>query len=177
MNTNLGVNQPSEKRFRHYNRFFEGEGIDEINVKEFERKHLHIPATLGEHLADVVATGMGSWRFIILQTTVVILWMTFNTVAWFAHWDVYPFILLNLLFSTQAAYASPIILMSANRAASIDRKRDNHEAAEVTAMVEMNDLQLKTLDAQRDMLNTVHDINQKQLEILTLLHELLFRSK
>lgn len=64
---------------------------------------------------------MGSWRFIIIQTLIVLVWMALNTVAFVNHWDTYPFILLNLLFSTQAAYAAPIIMMAQNRAADRDR--------------------------------------------------------
>jgi uncharacterized membrane protein len=64
---------------------------------------------------------MGSWTFIILQTVLVILWMGLNVIGFMYHWDVYPFILLNLLFSTQAAYAAPIIMMSQNRQNERDR--------------------------------------------------------
>ena len=63
--------------------------------------------SFGQKLADKVANGMGSWTFIISQTIFVILWMALNAVGWMYHWDIYPFILLNLLFSTQAAYAAP----------------------------------------------------------------------
>ena len=75
----------------------------------------------GNRLADAVANSMGSWRFIIVQTVLVILWMGLNTIAFIQHWDVYPFILLNLVFSTQAAYAAPIIMMSQNRQNERDR--------------------------------------------------------
>ncbi len=75
----------------------------------------------GSRIADIVAKGMGSWRFIILQTVFVIIWMGLNLVAYVKHWDAYPFILLNLLFSTQAAYAAPIIMMSQNRQNERDR--------------------------------------------------------
>ena len=75
----------------------------------------------GQRLADSVANGMGSWRFIIIQSILVLLWMGLNLVGFFYHWDVYPFILLNLLFSTQAAYAAPIIMMSQNRQNERDR--------------------------------------------------------
>ena len=64
---------------------------------------------------------MGSWRFIIIQTLIVLLWMGLNLLAYLRHWDPYPFILLNLLFSTQAAYAAPIIMMSQNRQNERDR--------------------------------------------------------
>ncbi len=75
----------------------------------------------GSRLADSVAKGMGSWRFIIIQTILVILWMGLNIAGFCYHWDIYPFILLNLVFSTQAAYAAPIIMMSQNRQSERDR--------------------------------------------------------
>lgn len=80
--------------------------------------------TLGEKFSDLVATGMGSWTFIIIQTIIVLVWMTLNVIAFIQHWDPYPFILLNLLFSTQAAYAAPIIMMAQNR----QSERDRHHA-------------------------------------------------
>ena len=80
----------------------------------------------GQRLADSVAKGMGSWRFIIIQTVIVAIWMMLNVLAFVHHWDVYPYILLNLLFSTQAAYAAPIIMMAQNR--QNERDRANAEA-------------------------------------------------
>lgn len=77
--------------------------------------------SFGNRLADAVANGMGSWRFIIIQSTIVVVWMALNIIAYISHWDPYPFILLNLLFSTQAAYAAPIIMMSQNRQSERDR--------------------------------------------------------
>src|ERR1700753_2875090 len=78
----------------------------------------------GQRLADSVANGMGSWRFIIIQTLIVALWMILNVVGFVHHWDVYPYILLNLLFSTQAAYAAPIIMMAQNRQSERDRAQE-----------------------------------------------------
>lgn len=75
----------------------------------------------GERLADVVASRMGSWSFIIIQSLFVGVWIIANIIGLVQHWDPYPFILLNLLFSTQAAYAAPIIMMSQNRQAERDR--------------------------------------------------------
>lgn len=91
-----------------------------INNKNWHDKHTEALG-FGSRLADSVAKGMGSWKFIIAQTILVILWMGLNLVGFFYHWDVYPFILLNLLFSTQAAYAAPIIMMSQNRQSERDR--------------------------------------------------------
>jgi uncharacterized membrane protein len=90
------------------------------NHKNWHEKHIE-NLSVGSRLADSVAKGMGSWKFIIVQTVLVILWMALNLVGFFYHWDVYPFILLNLLFSTQAAYAAPIIMMSQNRQNERDR--------------------------------------------------------
>src|ERR1700753_3987419 len=78
-------------------------------------------SSFGQKLADSVAGGMGSWRFIIWQTIIVALWMILNVIALVHHWDPYPYILLNLVFSTQAAYAAPIIMMAQNRQSERDR--------------------------------------------------------
>lgn len=85
--------------------------------------------TLGQRMADGLARGMGSWAFIIVQTILVICWMTLNAVAFAKGWDPYPFILLNLLFSIQAAYAAPIIMMSQNRQNERDRLQANQDFA------------------------------------------------
>lgn len=90
------------------------------NKKSWHAKHSE-SLTLGQHLADKVANGMGSWAFIIFQTIFVLVWMFLNVIGIIYHWDPYPFILLNLLFSTQAAYAAPIIMMSQNRQSERDR--------------------------------------------------------
>lgn len=83
--------------------------------------------TPGQRIADAVAAGMGSWRFIIIQTTILIFWIAANVTAWINHWDPYPFILLNLALSFQAAYAAPFIMMSQNRQQDIDRQAAEHD--------------------------------------------------
>jgi uncharacterized membrane protein len=88
------------------------------------RKTLH-PATelrLGQRIADKVAATMGSWKFIIIQSAVLLVWIVLNVTAYAQRWDPYPFILLNLALSFQAAYAAPFIMMSQNRQQDIDRK-------------------------------------------------------
>jgi len=77
--------------------------------------------SFGERVADAVAAGMGSWPFIIIQSILLAIWIVLNVTAWVQQWDPYPFILLNLALSFQAAYAAPFIMMSQNRQASIDR--------------------------------------------------------
>src|SRR3569623_416895 len=77
--------------------------------------------TTGQRIADTVAATMGSWKFIIVQSTILFFWITLNVTAWVQHWDIYPFILLNLALSFQAAYAAPFIMMSQHRQQDIDR--------------------------------------------------------
>jgi uncharacterized membrane protein len=77
--------------------------------------------TMGDKIADWVASLVGSWRFIISQSILLAAWITLNTVAWFYHWDNYPYVLLNLALSFQAAYSAPFIMMSQNRQAAKDR--------------------------------------------------------
>jgi uncharacterized membrane protein len=74
-----------------------------------------------QHTADWVANTMGSWMFIIIQSIMLFLWIILNVIGWMRAWDPYPFILMNLVLSTQAAYAAPIIMMSQNRQAARDR--------------------------------------------------------
>jgi uncharacterized membrane protein len=79
--------------------------------------------TPGQRIADQVAATMGSWRFIVIQTSLLLLWVALNVTAFVRHWDPYPFILLNLALSFQAAYAAPFIMMSQNRQQDIDRQQ------------------------------------------------------
>jgi uncharacterized membrane protein len=87
------------------------------NVNELLEKK----KTFGQKAADQIAVYMGSWKFIIFQTLILIIWILINITAYVKHWDPYPFILMNLVLSLQAAYAAPIIMMSQNRAAERDR--------------------------------------------------------
>ena len=80
------------------------------------------PLTTGQKIADTVAATMGSWRFIIIQSVILIAWIILNLIAFIQHWDPYPFILLNLALSFQAAYAAPFIMMSQNRQQDVDRQ-------------------------------------------------------
>ena len=105
--------------------------------------------TLGESVADKVAASMGSWRFIIIQSTILLIWVVLNVTAFMQHWDPYPFILLNLALSFQAAYAAPFIMMSQNRQQDIDRKEaENDHQINVKAELEIELLHEK-VDALR----------------------------
>jgi uncharacterized membrane protein len=106
----------------------------------------------GQRLADKVANGMGSWGFIIVQTVMVALWMSLNVVGFVYHWDVYPFILLNLLFSTQAAYAAPIIMMAQNRQNERDRvhaEEDYQTNIKAKQEIEALQKQLSTIEVEK----------------------------
>jgi uncharacterized membrane protein len=105
---------------------------------------------------------MGSWTFIIIQTIIVLFWMALNIVAYLSHWDPYPFILLNLLFSTQAAYAAPIIMMSQNR----QNERDRHQAladyeTNLKAKAEIEALQLHLSRIESEKLDKIIALLEK----------------
>lgn len=109
------------------------------------REHIHAPMTFGERAADAVVSGMGSWRFIILQAAVVVCWLIANGWLLTRPFDPMPFILLNLAFSTQASFAAPLLQLSNNRQSQKDRLRDDHEAAEVHLLYRINRQQLLLL--------------------------------
>jgi uncharacterized membrane protein len=86
-----------------------------------------IKLTVGQRIADIVASNMGSWRFIIIQSCILVVWIALNITAYVERWDPYPFILLNLALSFQAAYAAPFIMMSQNRQQDVDRMAAEHD--------------------------------------------------
>ena len=104
----------------------------------------------GALIADWVAKTVGSWRFIIIQSGVLGVWIILNVAAFVGQWDPYPFILLNLVLSFQAAYAAPIIMMSQNRQSEIDRRHAEHDyRINVKAELEIELLHTK-IDALRE---------------------------
>ena len=132
-----------------------------LSIKTWHDKHTE-SLNFGERLADEVATGMGSWRFIILQTLIVAVWMILNIIGIKERWDPYPFILLNLLFSTQAAYAAPIIMMAQNRQNERDRVQafDDYQT-NVSAKKEIEELQLRLNSIEVDKLDKILALLQK----------------
>jgi uncharacterized membrane protein len=100
--------------------------------------------TIGQRFADTVAATMGSWNFIIIQSVLLVVWIVLNVTAYIQQWDPYPFILLNLALSFQAAYAAPFIMMSQNRQQDIDRKHaENDFQVNVKAELEIELLHQK----------------------------------
>jgi uncharacterized membrane protein len=152
--------------------------------------------TLGQRVADAVARNMGSWRFILIQSALLLAWITAN-VAYAAHefalfgfnlkaWDPYPFILLNLALSFQAAYAAPFIMMSQNRQADKDRLAAEHDyhvnirsEATVRAVLEHLKAQDDVIIAILRQLESIHNVQpnrdqiaaEKHLEEVTQLEE------
>ena len=105
-------------------RLHEGEValLAELRAHRLSRSGVPKPQfSLGDRIADRVAATMGSWTFIIIQSLLLAVWIVLNVTAYVRQWDPYPFILLNLALSFQAAYAAPFIMMSQNRQAAIDR--------------------------------------------------------
>jgi len=81
------------------------------------------PRSMAAGIADAVARHVGSWPFLVIQSALLAGWIIFNAVSGASAWDPYPFILLNLLLSFQAAYTAPVIMMSQNRLSEIDRQK------------------------------------------------------
>ncbi len=112
--------------------------------------------TVGQKIADSVAQGMGSWSFIIIQSMIVAIWMLLNVIGFINHWDPYPFILLNLLFSTQAAYAAPIIMMAQNRQNERDRVQAMADfQTNLEAKKEIEELQVQLTQIELEKLDKI----------------------
>ena len=118
-------------------------------------------APVGARIADAVTSFMGSWRFIILQTVIVVVWISGNIYLLF-HYDPYPFILLNLAFSTQAAYAAPLILLAGNRSAQRDRLTLEHAAKEADVEEKQN---VDLLRGNREILEHVQALEERILQL------------
>ncbi len=128
------------------------------NVNEVEEQRM----TFGQRVADKVADTIGSWPFIIAQTAILTVWIILNVEAWIHHWDPYPFILLNLMLSFQAAYSGPVIMMSQNRQAAKDRL-----AAEIDHQVNTKaELEINNLIRRLDELELSVEDNHSELKKL-----------
>lgn len=101
------------------------------NVEHYDK------ASPGARAADWLVAHFGSWAYILTQTAAVVVWVTGNAILLTRPFDPYPFILLNLMFSTQASYAAPLILMAQNRAAEHDRIRAEHDHEMLTDLREL----------------------------------------
>jgi len=115
--------------------------------------------SFGEWLADKFTTIVGSWTFIAFQTVILISWLILNLSFLFIQWDPYPFILLNLFLSFQAAYTGPIIMMSQNRQSQIDRET-------MVKDYELSEESFKYLEKITKIMEAYEKDRKKQFKIL-----------
>ena len=118
-------------------------------------------ASRGERIADKVTGFLGSWRFIVIQSVIVLIWVAGNIFLLF-NFDPYPFILLNLAFSTQAAYAAPLILLAGNRSAQRDRLTLEHAAEEGDYAEKQNE---RLLGGNTEILHHVQALEERILQL------------
>lgn len=129
------------------------------NVNEIFTEQL----TSGQIASDRVARIVGSWSFVLIQSFILAIWVVLNITAVLRHWDPYPFILMNLILSLQAAYTAPIIMMSQNRQTAKDRvEAHNDYLINLKAEEEIHAV-LENLSAQNQALAT---IQQTIIELL-----------
>ncbi len=128
------------------------------------------PPTRGQRLADAVAATIGSWRFIIFQSSAIVLWIVGNVLTGPGAWDPYPFILLNLLLSFQAAYTAPAIMMSQNRQSEMDRRHaESDYEINVKAELEIELLHEKIdIMKEQELLNLTHAVRDLSARLETL---------
>jgi len=188
-----------EEKFKHlkFPKFHHEKHKPIVNVNEVAESQL----TIGAKVADAVASGVGSWPFIIIQSMLLAAWIILNTVnVVFLHkWDPYPYILLNLALSFQAAYAAPFVMMSQNRQAVKDRltaendyKTDvkgeqeichilehlDHQDGLILQIAQRLEVQNKRIDEQEQLILQIvqkmdaqqESMKQQHLEILKLLN-------
>ena len=129
--------------------------------------------TTGQRAADAVARTVGSWRFIIVQAVLLLAWLIVNSIGWINGWDPYPFILLNLVLSFQAAFTAPIIMMSQNRQES----RDRIDAEQDYAVNRRAEQEVAAIHARLDELagrqwEALVALQQEQLQLLQQIDEL-----
>lgn len=122
------------------------------DVEEICDEHL----TFKQKAADWVARTVGSWNFIIWQTIIFGTWAVLNIAGWFHHWDPYPFVLMNLVLSLQAAYAASIIMISQNRESERDRLRMCHNCMVNEKAEEEIRIVLEHLEAQDKALSAIY---------------------
>lgn len=121
--------------------------LEELRQRARQRRHEPPGWPWGEKAADWVAATVGSWRFIFIQSALLAAWIAYNAASG-RPFDPFPFILLNLVLSFQAAYTAPVIMMSQNRQAEIDRRRSIDDF-EINQKAE---LEIETLHQKIDLL-------------------------
>jgi uncharacterized membrane protein len=130
--------------------------------------------------AEKVARFFGTPRYILVQTALVVLWIIFNSIALINHWDPYPFILLNLAFSTQAAYAAPLILLAQTRQTERDKIHGDMIDKRHTHLEEMandqNERIVKLLEANTALTQQDKELTQQVADLTREIHALLTKN-
>ena len=146
-------------RIRHHHRHPPVANVNQLQAESM---------SLGQRAADGFASAVGSWTFIIVQSIILAFWIALNAIAWVRHWDPYPFILLNLALSFQAAYAAPIIMMSQNRQALKDRVAAEEDYRINAKSEEELEAVMKHLETQDDlMLSILQRLEEQHREMLS----------
>ncbi len=152
----------SEQERQVVERFINRGQVARNVAHEFEEK-----LTFGQRLADRFAQVIGSWRFIVIQSVMLAVWIALNITAYAYHWDPYPFILLNLAMSFQAAYAAPILMMSQNRQSEKDHlQAKNDYEVNLKAELEIMQLHEKFNDLRDSLWVDLMRTQQHQIEML-----------
>ena len=143
--------------------------VHEKRARRQARRQQHEETlTLGQRIADGVAETIGSWRFIIIQSVFLAAWIALNVVGYINAWDPYPFILLNLMLSFQAAYSAPFILMSQNRQEARDRQRAELDLlTDLKAETLIEELHGNLEDLRLKRWAELLEIQQQQIELLS----------
>jgi uncharacterized membrane protein len=158
MNHASAADKWEQKRLRHSHQHPPLMNVNQVLVETL---------TPGQRIADRLAIVMGSWTFMIVQSIILAAWIALNVVAWMLHWDPYPFILLNLALSFQAAYAAPIIMMSQNRLAAQDRLMAEQDYMVNTKAEEEVKAIMRHLEQQDEaMIDILRRMEQQHLSII-----------
>ena len=147
-----------------------------ISDRQFELEEKDLD--LGSRMADKIASFGGSWTFILLFALLTCLWVVANVYFLSRPFDPYPFILLNLLFSTLAALQAPVIMMSQNRKEAKDRQRGiNDYMVNVKAEIEVRNLQQKLDFLIQEQMKTLFEVQKLQMEMIEEIKESLTKVK
>jgi uncharacterized membrane protein len=132
----------------------------------FHRGHTHLHGVFGQDKfgqeAEAFARFFGTPKFLVGQTLFVVLWIIVNATTG-PHWDPYPFILLNLLFSTQAAYAAPLILLAQTRQADRDKEAEKADAEHREALAS---IQTGMLKQNTEITQAMYALQRTQMSML-----------
>lgn len=151
--------------------------LDDISRNLVRHSHEHPPVrdvnheidrrrSRGQRVAEDFSRVIGSWTFVLFQAVLLVIWLIVNLVAFLRHWDGYPFLLLNLILSFQAAFIAPIVLMALNRSAHRDRLAAQQVFQEGVKQEEELKAVMTHLEVQDEvMLQVLHRLDRTDREL------------